>query len=50
MEGSAKTVGYSDNEVKEKFRKKLVSLIEERLDENLKGTEEKQKEYLENVH
>ena len=50
MEGSVKTVGYSDNEVKEKFRKKLVSLIEEKLDEKLKGTEEEQKEYLEDFH
>lgn len=40
MEGSVKIVGYSDNEVKEKFRKKFVLLIEEKLDEKLKGMEE----------
>ena len=49
QEEIAKTVGYNDGGVNEKTRKRLVLLIEEKLEETLKGTREEQWEHLEEI-
>ena len=47
LEEIAKTLGCSDSDVKEKSRKGLVRLIEERLESKLEGTKVEKLEYLE---
>ena len=47
LEGIAKTLGFSDEDTKEKNRKGLVRLIEEKLEGTLKGTKAAKMEHLE---
>ena len=47
MEKIAKTLGCSDDDTKEKSRKGLVRLMEEQLEDRLKGTKAAEIEHLE---